>query len=129
MLSAIKEMAKCQVSFEEIWEMAGILYELPPDSRNFVGMVGAACSILPDDTVKASALVFRFQAFLRLGLDDERMKAWRLPKDEEGSIPFLEAIYRAIAVAPLVVSDEDVSFDSDTFFETVLRVAEQEGEA
>jgi len=77
---------------------------------------------------KASAVLFRMQALVRF-VESDQAKGWTLPKQSDGGIPTMDAVFAAAAIHPLSVVGDQVGFEAESFCARVLELAESEGRA
>jgi hypothetical protein len=62
-------------------------------------------------------------------MKDERMRGWTMQTKDPGCILTHEAVFDATALCRLVEKDEKLAFDTDQFFDLVLRRVEPEAHA
>jgi hypothetical protein len=107
---------------------------LPPEHRDFEGMTIEIVKLvselgLPErERTKLSlAINFRLMALGRLTKSGGG-RGWTFPAGK-GCTYLHEELIRAAAEEPMILVDDDVSFDADSFHRRLLALAEPHGEA
>jgi hypothetical protein len=81
----------------------------------------------PGDLSKGVVIMQHLQCMIAL-VDDPRMKGWSFePKEEPGCLLAREAVFRATALAPIHITNEQAHFDADEFFALALSETPSQG--
>ena len=123
-LQRINETA---VTFEDLWKIAGEAEDIGNDGGGFEDLMRLITKHFHGQPSKASAVLFRMQALASL-LESKGAPGWALPPQKDGAIATQEWVFAAAAVQPLVIIDEQPSFEHEAFLNKVLELAETEGQ-
>lgn len=76
------------------------------------------------------AINFRMEALSHLMVEGHReVKGWVLDSSEEGMVFANEELFLVAAKEPLIPVNEQARFDPNSFFQRLLKITEQEGQA
>jgi hypothetical protein len=116
-------------SFDDAWHFHGALGEeaVPPTEPE--AALAFALKFFQGNRPRAIAFALRMDAFADLFANDERMDAWTLPIQDDGTAALQEPVFVAIAGCPLRLVDGKMRFNADMFFNIVLQNAVQAGAA
>ena len=116
-------------SFDDVWRFHGRLEEehVPPTDAE--SAFAFSTRFFGGDRVRAVAFSLRMDAFVALFSSDERIQAWTLPVQEDGSAALQEPVFHALAACPLRLSEGALRFNADEFFDLILIHAYQAGAA
>ncbi len=118
----LNRINEAEVTFQDLWHIAGEAEEAR-DLENIMFLIAKRFHGQPS---KGSAVLFRLQALARL-LEEHGAPGWALPPQADGAIPTQEWVFAAAAVQPLVLINEEPSFEHEPFLNKVLELAEVEG--
>lgn len=116
-------------SFDDAWRFHEALdrEEVQPDDAE--SALAFAMKFFNGNRPRAIAFALRMDAFVELFATDNRMVAWTMPMQGDGSAALQEPVFHAIAGCPLRLIDGKMRFNDDVFFNIVLQNAFQAGAA
>jgi hypothetical protein len=133
-MKILRDANKAKVDPQLMEEVLKAVDELPPEDRDFEGMSITIVRLvselgLPErDRMKLGlAINFRMMALGRL-TQQGGGRGWTFPGGE-GCTYLHEELIRAAAEEPMVMVDDEVTFDPDSFHRRLLALAEPHGEA
>jgi hypothetical protein len=115
------DINKTPVLKEELLRIVDDIEASFPGSRDIMAYAAAAKNVTRDPD-KMEAVMFRLQALFRL-LSDEGAPGWTIALPD-GVLLTPEPVFAAAAIHPLIVLDDEVTFDRETFLVTVLELAD-----
>ena len=116
-------------SFDEAWRFHGALEQEAVQPNDAAQALAFAMKFFDGNRPRAIAFAMRMDAFVDLFAADERMDAWTMPMQGDGSAALQESVFYAIAGCPLRLEDGKMRFNADMFFNIVLQNAFQAGAA
>lgn len=116
-------------SFDDAWRFHGALANEDVQPENAESALAFALKFFKGNRPRAIAFALRMDAFVDLFATDERMNAWCMPMQGDGSAALQEPVFYAIAGCPLRLEDGKMRFSADAFFNIVLANAFQAGAA
>jgi hypothetical protein len=116
-------------SFEEVWRFHGHLETEGRPPTDAQSAFEFSTRFFKGDRVRAVAFAMRMDAFVTLFSSDERIQAWTLPVQDDGSAALQEPVFHALAHCPLRLTGGTLRFNGDEFFDIVLQHAYQAGAA
>jgi hypothetical protein len=78
--------------------------------------------------IKMFATVERLRCLADI-MKDERMRGWTMETNDPACILTHEAVFDATALCKLIEKDDKIAFDTDEFFDLVLKRVKPEGHA
>ncbi|MHB1204401.1 MAG: hypothetical protein ACYCZX_02450 [Rhodospirillaceae bacterium] len=116
-------------SFDDAWRFHGALAEEDEQPNDAESALAFSLKFFKGNRPRAIAFALRMDAFVDLFATDERMMAWTLPMQGDGSAALQEPVFAAIAGCPLRLVEGKMRFNGDMFFNIVLQNAFQAGAA
>lgn len=116
-------------SFDDAWRFHGALADEDAQPNDAEGALAFSLKFFNGNRPRAIAFALRMDAFVELFATDDRMAAWCMPMDGDGSAALQEPVFYAIAGCPLRLVDGKMRFNADAFFNIVLTHAFQAGAA
>lgn len=116
-------------SFDDAWRFHGALEKEHMQPSDAEGALAFALKFFNGNRPRAIAFALRMDAFVDLFATDQRMDAWCLPVQGDGTAALQEPVFYAIAGCPLRLEDGKMRFNADAFFNIVLSNAYQAGAA
>jgi hypothetical protein len=128
-MSWCEKVNAVKFSFDEVWRFHGRLEAEGQPPRDAQSVFDFSTRFFKGDRVRAVAFAMRMDAFVMLFSSDERIQAWTMPVQDDGSAALQEPVFHALAHCPLRLTAGTLRFNGDEFFDIVLRHAYQAGAA
>ena len=122
------ELNSVQVTLDDLLYVTREVHSLPESDRDWEGRTHLMVRLFKGEPNKALAIEYRLSAMHKL-ITTGVLPNWAMPEAPVGSIQIAEPVWLATASQPLLLKEREAYFETNSYLESVLRLAKPDGNA